>query len=61
MNIRMGKSKMKSRDIGLDHGPGKGSASRITDTKAFISNFDEIDWGRKRTESKPVETPAPNP
>lgn len=34
-----------SRDLGLDHGgPGKGSASRITDLKAFATNFDQIDW-----------------
>ena len=50
MNIRIGKSKSSSRDLGLDHnGPGKGSASRITDTKAFADNFDEIDWGRTPT------------
>lgn len=35
----------QSRDVGLSHGPGKGSAPRNNSSKAFRSNFDEIDWG----------------
>lgn len=50
MNIRIGnRKKHTTRDLGLDHGgPGKGSANRITNTKAFATNFDEIDWTPKK-------------
>lgn len=36
-----------NRDIGLSSN-GKGSASRITDDKAYAENFDAIDWGRPK-------------
>lgn len=34
----------QSRDVGLNHGPGKGSAPRNNSSKAFRDNFSEIDW-----------------
>jgi hypothetical protein len=37
-----------SRDIGLSSN-GKGSASRITDDKAYAENFDAIDWGHSHS------------
>jgi hypothetical protein len=57
-----------SRDLGLSSN-GKGSASRITDNKAFADNYDAIDWGVKKTtgasESLPklcvTELPPPKP
>lgn len=39
------KSKPNTRDIGLNHGAGKGDANRTTNIKVFKSNFDLIDWG----------------
>lgn len=34
-----------SRDVGLSHGPGKGSAPRNNHSKIFRENFDAIAWG----------------
>lgn len=34
----------QSRDVGLNHGAGKGSAPRNNSSKAFRDNFDGIDW-----------------
>jgi hypothetical protein len=31
----------------LNHGPGKGSADRTDDSKAFKANFDKIDFGKE--------------
>lgn len=42
MNIRMGKSKSRTRDLGLDNGSaGKGSANRVTDLDAFRAGYGE--------------------
>jgi len=35
-----------SRDLGLSSN-GKGSASRITDNKAYADNYSAIDWGHR--------------
>lgn len=32
----------RSHDIGLNHGPGKGSAPRSNHSREFFDNFDEI-------------------
>ena len=43
----------RSRDIGLRHdGPGKGDKTRVTDVKAFRSNFDLIKWGSASCKSR---------
>lgn len=34
----------RSRDIGLNHGAGKGDADRTSNLKLFKANFDEIIW-----------------
>lgn len=36
---------MPSRDLGLDHGAGKGDAPRNMSAK-FYANFADIDWKR---------------
>jgi hypothetical protein len=38
----------RSRNIGLDHGAGKGDKNRTTDTKAFRSNYGDIYFPRER-------------
>lgn len=38
------KQMAQSRDVGLSHGPGKGSAPRNNSSKAFRDNFDGICW-----------------
>lgn len=43
------------RDFGMRGGPGKGSKSRITDTKKFNENFDNINWGGKPKKKKQAE------
>lgn len=34
-----------NRSFGLDHQNGKGDKSRVTNTKAFRENFENINWG----------------
>jgi hypothetical protein len=43
---------MNTRDIGLNHGCGKGDADRTDNVEAFRANYDEIDW--HRTPEPPV-------
>ena len=38
------KQMTQSRDVGLSHGPGKGSAPRNNSSFAFRSNYGEISW-----------------
>lgn len=43
MAFRSG-AKGQSRDLGLNHGPGKGSAPRNNSSREFRDNFDGISW-----------------
>lgn len=50
MNIRMGKSTSRTRDLGLDKGgPGKGSNDRVTNLDAFRAGYDEAFKGAVRS------------
>lgn len=40
-------AKGQSRDIGLNHGPGKGSAPRNNSSQEFRDNHDLIQWRRE--------------
>lgn len=40
-------AKGQSRDLGLNHGPGKGSAPRNNSSREFRDNFDAIAWPPK--------------
>lgn len=37
-----------NRNIGLNHGAGKGDKSRITNVSAYRENFSAIDWRSKK-------------
>lgn len=41
------------REFGLHGGPGKGSKTRVKDTKKFNENYDAINWGPKKKKSTP--------
>lgn len=51
MNIRVKTSAPQTRDLGLNHGAGKGDVPRNL-SKAFRENYEEIQWGSEKTPGK---------
>lgn len=45
----------RSRDLGLNHGPGKGSANRVDNVAEYQKNYEAIDWHRGAPKPKTLE------